>query len=163
VAEQPPKLQLRSTTNGTSWQLNNVSTNNVTFVDVQDSDARLGQTIFASNSTDVSNNRNWNFSGAGLVKTWWGGTSTNWSTGANWDQGTPTAADSALIVSTAAVMPTLTSAVTISSLTINSAATLTLNGYNFTLSSFTNSGSVVIMGTEPVTTAPNNLAYSSVT
>src|SRR6185295_18233322 len=61
-------------------------------------------------------------------------------------------------------MPTLTAAVSISSLTINSgAANLTLAGFNLTLSSFTNAGTLVLVGTETVTTAPNNLAGSTVT
>jgi hypothetical protein len=85
-------------------------------------------------------------------------------TAENWDLGVPAAQDSALIVSTASpYMPALVGAVTISSVTINSTATLTLNGNSLTLSSFTNAGTLVLVGTETVTTAPNNLAGSTVT
>src|SRR6185295_11042861 len=102
---------LRSTTNGTAWYLN-ASTNNVANVNVKDSDARSGNTITATTSIDGTNNKNWDFGGAGQLRTWWGGTNTVWSNSLNWDTGVPIATkDSALIVSTAANMPTLTAAV----------------------------------------------------
>ena len=78
--------------------------------------------------------------------------------------GIPAPQDSALIISTATTMPTLTASVSLSTLTINSGtATLTLNGFGVTLSSFTNAGNLLLNGTEGVTSAPNNLAGSSVT
>jgi len=109
--------------------------------------------------------------GTGTLYTWWGSADTNWANGSNWSP-TPSScngstlgsSDSALIVTTATVMPILTSAVTISSLTINSGtAMVTLNGFNLTLSSFTNAGNFLFKGSEQVSTAPNNLAGSSVT
>jgi hypothetical protein len=53
---------MRSTTDGQSWYLNNISTNNVTNVDVKDSNANAGTTITAGpNSIDRGNNINWTF------------------------------------------------------------------------------------------------------
>src|SRR5262249_7594524 len=131
----------------------------------KDSDAHFGLLINAgSSSLDLGNNRNWNFGGAGVLKTWWGTTGSNWFIGTNWENGVPAAQDSVLIVSTATTMPILTAPIAISSLTIAAApASLTLSGYGMTLSSFTNSGTLVFAGTEPVTTAPNNLINSTVT
>src|ERR1019366_5335295 len=84
--------------------------------------------------------------------------------GENWDTGMPAPQDSALIISTATNMPTLTAGVTLSTLTINSGTgTLTLNGYGLTVSSFTNAGNLVLTGTEAVASAPNGLAGSSIT
>jgi len=61
-------------------------------------------------------------------------------------------------------MPTLTSNVTISTLTINAGtSTVTLDGFNLTLSSFTNGGNIFLKGTELVSTAPDNLVGSTVT
>ena len=51
----------------------------------------------------------------------------------------------------------------ISTVTINAAGNLSLNGFNLTLSSFTNAGTLVLVGTEAVTYAPTNLAGSTVT
>ncbi|MFA5975688.1 MAG: hypothetical protein WC859_05915, partial [Elusimicrobiota bacterium] len=155
---------LRSTTNGTSWLLNNTGTNSVSYADARDSDARPGNQITAANSSDTDNNKNWNFTGAsGQRKTWWGSISTDWMNARNWDKGIPASQDSALIVSTATNMPALTAAVSISSLTINAGSTVTLSGFNLTLSSFTNAGTLALRGAETVIPAPNNLAGSSVT
>src|SRR5439155_48255 len=101
-----------------------------------------------------------------VLYSWWGTSDTNWSNAANWNPsgGPPGAQDSALIVSTATRMPTLTANVSISTLTINAGtATVTLGGYSMTVSSFTNAGNFLFSGTETVKSAPNNLAGSTVT
>src|SRR5439155_13664591 len=99
----PNQVRLKSTSVGNSWSLDNNGTNNVSFVNAQDSDARQGQTITCTNNcTDGGNNKNWDFGGAGVLRTWWGGTDTIWSNSANWDTGVPISPrDSALIVSSA--------------------------------------------------------------
>src|SRR5437660_12633318 len=69
-------------------------------------------------------------------------------------------------MSSATTYPTLTAAVQISSLTINSGtATITLNGNNLTVSSMTVAGSLTFNGTEQVSTGtvPNLIAGSTVT
>ncbi len=108
--------------------------------------------------------------GSGTLYTWRGTANNNWSNASNWNPSLacgysgPGASDSALIVTTATVMPILTQDVTISSLTINSGtATVTLDGYHLTLSSFTNAGNFYLKGSERVSTPPNNLVGSSVT
>jgi hypothetical protein len=56
------RVWIRSTVNNQQWFLNNTSTNNVTYVDVKDSNAGAGQTIAAGpRSIDQGNNINWTF------------------------------------------------------------------------------------------------------
>src|SRR5205814_1485745 len=50
-----------------------------------------------------------------------------------------------------------------SSFTINAGSSCTLNGFNLTLTSFTNAGNFTFQGTEVVNTAPTNLAGSTIT
>src|SRR5262249_53573329 len=90
------------------------------------------------------------------------------SNASNWSPspscGSPGVTDTALIVTTATYMPTLTANVSISTLTVNSGTTtLTLNGYNLSLSSFTNGGNFYFHGNEQVGAAPAGLVGSSVT
>ena len=60
-------------------------------------------------------------------------------------------------------MPVLSGAIQISSLTIESGASLSLVGNNLTISSFTVGGNFIMVGTETVSLAPVLLAGSSVT
>src|SRR5205085_423206 len=113
---------------GTMWSIRVTGTHDLTQLDVQDSDARSGTLLVATLSVDSGNNRNWDF-GIATLRTWWGTVNTNWSNGANWDTSVPGAADSAIIVSTATRMPTLTTAVIISSLTVVPTSSITLNGF----------------------------------
>ena len=91
-------ITLRSTQTNHSWLLNNTGTSNGAYVNVEDSDARLGNLINASNNgTDAGNNKNWNLGTAGALKTWQGaaatGSNTNWNNGENWDLGMPAPQD----------------------------------------------------------------------
>jgi hypothetical protein len=148
---------MRSTLNGTRWHLDNTAIHSVDYVGVRDSDARLGLTIQAISGTNsnAGNNLNWNFGGAGQVKTWWGAVDTDWSNWSNWDSGIPYPQDSVLVVSTATFMPTPTAAVIISSLTINNGATLTTAGFDFTAN-----GVVATSGTLTLTNATGNKTFN---
>jgi len=53
---------LRSTNSGVSWNVDCASAQNVSYVNVQRSDASLGESITASGSLDSGNNLNWVFS-----------------------------------------------------------------------------------------------------
>jgi len=87
-------VTLRSSSAGTHWHLNNASGSTVTpvYVDVKDSYA--SNTVIAANSVNSGGNDKWNF---GSNITWWGTTSTNWDTGANWSSGS-VPADSNIVV-----------------------------------------------------------------
>jgi len=156
------EIGLFSSTPGTNWYLDVEGSASVSRADVRDSDARPGLMITPANSINSGNNRNWNFGGANL-RTWWGGSSTDWFTPGNWDSLVPTSADSVLIVSTATRMPTLTNNVQISSLTVRSGSSVTLAGFDLRLSSFSNAGNVLLRGTEFVSTAIDSVANSTVT
>jgi len=67
-------LNLRSTSPGTQWNLNVSGSSSVNYVDVDDSNATGGNTIYAYYSTDdtvPSNNDNWVFQNLQLVKQVW--------------------------------------------------------------------------------------------
>lgn len=149
------ELALRSSVNGTQWLLVSNGAESVTAVDVRDSDARFGGAIAAANSIDSGNNRNWSFGDARL-RTWWGSTNTDWSNNANWDTIAPASSfDSALIVSTATRMPTLTANVAVTTVTVVAQSSLTLNGFDLTPSSFAVRGILVLFGNEDVSLAPD--------
>jgi len=159
-------ITLRPSSASTYWYLNNLGTNNVSYVDTSYSNAGASTTITdGTGGIDSGNNVNWTFAAVAAKTTdWTGGTSTNWSTAGNWDNGVPGASDKAIILSTATNMPILTASVSVSTLTINATtATLTLNGFNLTVTSFTNAGSFVFLGTETVTSAPNAISGSTIT
>ena len=160
-------ITFRSTQTNHLWYLNNTGTSFGSYVNAKDSNAQLGNLINAStNGTDAGNNTNWNLGGAGVLKTWQGnpiiGSNTNWMNGENWDTGIPAPQDSALIP-LVSHLPTLSAAVSLSTLTINAGSMVTLAGNGVSLSSFTNAGIVALLGIENVTSAPNNLAGSTVT
>ena len=61
-------LSLRSSSPGTQWKLHAPSTQNVNFVDAQDSDASGFPEIFALNSVNSFNNVNWRFAQPGSIQ-----------------------------------------------------------------------------------------------
>jgi hypothetical protein len=61
-------IELRSSIPGSQWELAVPGTQiAVGYLQVSDSDASLGQTIFAASSTDAGNNTNWSFNGGSPV------------------------------------------------------------------------------------------------
>src|SRR5262249_13463062 len=80
----------------------------------------------------------------------------------NWNSNALPGVNDAAIIPNVAVQPTLTANITISTLTIQSGSSVTLAGFNLTLSSFTNAGTFVLRGTEQVSSIPNNLTGSTV-
>jgi hypothetical protein len=147
-------LSLRSDTNGSQWNITLLpgGVQNIHHVDVKDSDAGNGVTLVAgATSTDSLNNINWVFGATTL--TWDGSASTDWDDPFNWDLGlVPTAADSVVIPAAPSNQPVLSTNTTVTNLTINNGATLTLNGKNLTVATaFSNDGNVKLNGTETVT------------
>src|SRR6185295_3263244 len=103
--------------------------------------------------TNLGNNTHWG-TGGGILTTWQG-TTTDWFNAANWNNGVPTSLDKAIIGS-ASAYPVLTSSVNVSTLTINAGSTITLAGFNLTVTSFTNAGNLSFKGTEQVSSVPSN-------
>ncbi len=146
-------LSLRSTSSGNKYNLTLKpgGTQNLSYLDVQDSDASGGITLVASTSENSGNNPNWAFDGVTI--TYDGSDSTDWDTPSNWDLGlVPRASDTVIIAETSTHnQPVLGSNTTVANLTINSGCSLNLNGKNLTVSgTFTNEGSLQLFGSETV-------------
>ena len=123
-------------------------TQSLSYLDVRYSDASGGvKLVGGSTSTDSGNNTNWAFDGTTV--TWDGSSSTNWDTAANWDLGVvPRSTDTVVIVNVTN-QPTLASNTTVTNLTIDSGATLSLAGKNLTVSNtLTNNGTLQLLGNE---------------
>jgi len=78
--------------------------------------------------------------------TWTGATSTNWATASNWASGSVPTATSDVVIGSGTYQPVITSDVSISSLTINSGKTLTVNaGFDLTVANaVANSGTMTL-------------------
>ncbi len=78
--------------------------------------------------------------------TWSGANSTNWATASNWASGAVPTATSDVVIGSGTFQPIITSDVSISSLTINSGKTLTVNaGFNLTVANaVANSGTMTL-------------------
>lgn len=147
-------LSLRSDSGGNQWNitLQSGGSQNIQYVDVQDSNAGNGVTLNGgTTSTNSGNNTNWLFGAATI--TWDGSASTNWNDPFNWDLGlVPTSADTVVIPSGPVNQPALVANTTVLNLTINSGASLTLDGRNLTVTTtFANSGNVNLQGIETLT------------
>lgn len=149
-------LILRSMVDNTAWKFN-VSTQanqNVDFVDVKDSDARPGAQITVQHYMDRGNNSNWNFAAvaAGETNEWTGYSSAAWATATNWSLGrSPFASDSVLIPSGKARYPVLSQVTIVNGLEMQAGASLTLAGYDFTVTTnATIAGTVIASSTESI-------------
>lgn len=91
--------------------------------------------------------------------TWTGGTSTSYETGSNWNISAVPDSYTRLTIGTGTFQPTLTTSETVTGLTINSSATLTLAGNNATIQSsgtFSNNGSLALQGGETLSGFSND-------
>jgi len=118
---------LSSSQNGDAWVLNLTGWQHVRYVDVRDSDATAGRTIYARNSTDSTGNTNWSFS------SWssWNGSQDNVFTNAdNWTPSGALDTNSLLLIDgNGAAAPIVSSSCTMKRLIIGetTASTLTVN------------------------------------
>ncbi len=150
VGDASHYVVLKSTASA-RWHLNNVNSNNVSYVYVSSSDAGAGKTIYCSNCVDGGNNLNWNF-GTEATFTWTGAIDTDWNKAGNWSTGAvPRSVDDVVIPNTTN-KPQLTTAVTINSLNISgNNNALDLNNFNITISSFvTLVGTMTARGAEQI-------------
>lgn len=147
-------LSLRSDNNGTAAALTLQSggTQSLNYLDVKDNNAGGGLLLVGLNSTNSGNNTNWVFGGTTI--TWDGSSSTDWDTPANWNLGlVPGSADTAVIADVTN-QPVLATNVTVTNLTVNNGATMSLNGKNLTVSSTLDMGNddstILLTGAETV-------------
>ena len=88
LGESGKVITLVSSTPTTQWSLDVDRVAHATYVNVTDSDADSGMTIYPINSASGGNNDNWNFAATWL--TWNGTTSADFGTAGNWTpSGTP--------------------------------------------------------------------------
>jgi hypothetical protein len=139
---------------------------------VSSSNATFGATIFATNSTDLGNNTNWNF-GAAAAQTWTGSVNNRWDVGSNWSNFVVPRSIDDVLIGDETNDPQLQSGVTVHSLDIGeSLAELDLNNFDLVVTTYVNlSGIITARGTEQITVGGNwtvtggtfNAAQSTVT
>jgi hypothetical protein len=121
------RLVLRSSSPGAQWRLNSSGFNAAAYVDVRDSDARGGLTIYPLLSTNSGNNLNWDFTVTTNWVVWNGSASTVFSDGDNWTPaGAPSAGSLCFIDGRYSNAPSITSTTTVSRLVIGGAVTAAL-------------------------------------
>ncbi len=128
---------LRSSAEGTRWRLKiDVNEHSILNVDAQDSDAREGEQVSATDSINSGNNSNWVFSSFGAENVWNGSASDgDWGNGANWSLGWPPTLDEVAVIPVgASPYPWLDGEKVLYKLHIASGAELDLNGRNLTVS-----------------------------
>ncbi|GAJ17726.1 unnamed protein product, partial [marine sediment metagenome] len=125
------------TLQGATWYLtlSGSGTQDVSSVNVQDSNASDGSTIYAVGaSTDSGNNTNWAFSGTGLTLTWTGVVNSTFSVAGNWNPQFSPAPTSNIIIPNKPNKPKLEANTSINGLKISEGgARLELNSYNLTI------------------------------
>lgn len=126
-----------------TWAINMAGGTEVTlrYLSVSNSNASVGAALTAINSTDLGGNTSWAFSAEimpGTTITWQGGASDSWSLGANWDLGrVPVATDYVVVPSLSGAEPNYPvlgqDSFTFDRVTVNSGASLTLDGSTLTV------------------------------
>ncbi|MCD4780564.1 MAG: DUF11 domain-containing protein [Candidatus Omnitrophica bacterium] len=129
------------------------ATQTLSYLEVRDSAGSGGIGLVARNASEPNgNNDNWFFSGASI--TWEGDdvtTPTDWETAANWDLGIVPTTDDTAVIADVSEEPLLTAAASVDNLTLLSAATVTLSGYDMTVANMlSNEGTIYARGDETV-------------
>ncbi|MFN0118397.1 MAG: beta strand repeat-containing protein, partial [Elusimicrobiota bacterium] len=162
-------VDLRSTSNGSTWYLRMTGSNqSITSVDVRDSNASLGTTIQAPNSTNSGNNTNWNFPVIDIGTRYWVSTITgNWNSTSNWSLASGGASGASVPLSTHTVVfdgiggsngtCNINTTINIATLTISGySGTLNTLGYSITVSSaMSQSSGTIELGTTTLTLQGN--------
>ena len=141
-SDSSTNLFLGSITPGQKWKIkfDGAAKPSVYYADLQDSDASPGAQAIAFHSRDSGGNSNWVFSSAspGITNVWTGAASTLWSVGANWESGrAPLNEDYILIPAGLAAYPVINGMSRIvAGITVESGASLSLNGYGLTVDDY---------------------------
>lgn len=156
-------VDLRSTTNGSLWHFGySGSSQTIMGVDTRDSDARVGQTLLADETSNNStNNFNWAFGDS--IRYWVASATGNWNDTANWSKASGGSGGASVPTSTHVVVfdgssskngnANINTTVNIATLTISGyTGTINTQGFAVTVSSaFTQSSGMVAIGTSIVT------------
>jgi hypothetical protein len=147
---------LASTVPGTTWYLNPPTGTTLSYVFVSDSTVTGGKTVTASNSQNAGNNSGWNF---GTVS--FSGTG-NFNDPNYWSNGYVPGQYDTVNLSSGSM--SLSSAYTVSQMTVASGATFNLGGYALSASGgITNNGNLTLTGNETITGTLTNAVGSTVT
>ncbi|MDD5450027.1 MAG: YDG domain-containing protein, partial [Candidatus Omnitrophica bacterium] len=152
---QSKLINLVSTVAGSTWYINPPQNTTLYYVFVSDSSVTSGKSITANYSVNGGNNSGWNFGAVAFTGTG------NWNDTSYWSNGyMPSQYDSVRVSGNMY----LNSAYTAASMTIDSGKYLYLQGNTLTTASgITNSGNLVLTGTETVSGGITNAAGSTVT
>jgi len=143
-------LRLRSTVDGTRWNLNTTLTPSVAYLNVKDGYYQNSgfSPLDPVMSTNSGHNVNWFTGDPTGVYTWIGGT-TDWAVGSNWDQASAPGATDEAVIANVDDDPIFSGNVTLQALTLNTGAILDLNGYDLSVSgAISNNGTIRLKGDE---------------
>lgn len=150
-------LSILSTVPGTQARinLNSGAPQSINYVNVQDSNAGVpptDQTLVArvfSAGSPTQHNTNWFF--GNTTYTWTGAVSTDWNNPANWSPSLVPGPGDSVIVPVVTNEPIFSVNVTVGNLTIDTGASVNINGFNITVSSaFVNDGTLELHGNEAI-------------
>ena len=135
-------------------------------IKIKNNSALTPRTFVATNSSIVDGAtlafvvaNGWKFNGLSYK---WVGTTAEWNTASNWDIGiVPDSTASVTYDLSAVAQPVFGGDVSIENITIPAGKSLSLNGHHFTVSGdFSNSGTIILTGTETVTFTENKVTES---
>jgi len=165
------KISLRSTTDGTAWNLNvSGGASNMNYLDVKNSDASSGNSVVTLNSTNDATapaNVNWIFSTNASDIYWTNASGDNkWSTLNNWSGGAvPTSSSNVYFNTTSIANCTVDAAVSVVNLTLDTGytGTVTLANTLSTTANFTITQGTFDAATYAVTVGGNLVSSGSLT
>ena len=126
------------------------------YASVSNSNAKAGEYVTGYGSEDLGGNEKWNFTEViepGAIITWTGATDGDWTNPANWEpRRAVVKTDVAVVPSSAATMPVLDKGkVIINEIRVESGASLTLKGYDLTVTNkLTVAGALTALGKEKI-------------
>ncbi|MBI4357799.1 MAG: hypothetical protein HY584_00745 [Candidatus Omnitrophica bacterium] len=151
-------LQSDHGTNTVDFDLETNGVQSLDYLTVTRVDSATGLNMIPSNTAagNCVSTVNWSC-GAAVTYTWDGSESTVWSTANNWDVGLKPASDSTATIPDTSNDPVADEAITVTNLTIQTGAVLTISGQNLTVSStYSNSGTLILNGNETTVSLTND-------
>lgn len=146
------QLALRSTVYSNYWNLAVKAWHSVGHVDVQDSDASGGMTIYPIQTTNSGHNSNWDFSATDNWVSWDGSAGSDFSAADNWSPtGTPDQTSWLLIDGDQANAPVISGVSTVANLVVGGGASATLTAN----AALTVTGDVSVLESGTLTHSPN--------
>ncbi|NLB55915.1 MAG: hypothetical protein GX811_09160, partial [Lentisphaerae bacterium] len=165
-SSESEKLKLLSSVTGEQWGLHvdPTATQDIWYVDVQDSDASPGSQVIGFFSQDSGNNKNWVFNNypPGIVNEWTGAENNLWNNGANWHSGRePYPEDFILIPGGLTFYPTINAiSRTLAGIEVEPGGSLNLGGYDLTVNGYAKFHGLLICESNEILTFHDNIDFS---